>query len=199
MKIAVLGWGSLVYDPRQLRINKSIGNNGWCEDGPRLPIEFARISHNKRLTLIVFPEADLINTYWAESLDTELMVAMENLRDREGMPTVDRIGFVDLISVTRSAFSSHDDLQRIESWAHEKSFDSVIWTGLKSNFRDQTEGLFNERRSFTLENIKWYVSNLNKAELERALTYVIDAPKATKTKYRNIIKGYIEEKLNEQI
>ena len=46
MKIAVLGWGSLIWDPKELD-----ANNEWNNDGPFLPIEFARISNNGRLTL----------------------------------------------------------------------------------------------------------------------------------------------------
>jgi len=45
-KIIVLGWGSLIWDPRELKIK----NSEWQKDGPNLPIEFARISQDGRLT-----------------------------------------------------------------------------------------------------------------------------------------------------
>lgn len=38
-QIAIIGWGSLVWDPRDLPIESP-----WHDDGPELPIEFARIS-----------------------------------------------------------------------------------------------------------------------------------------------------------
>jgi hypothetical protein len=45
MRIACVGWGSLVWDPRDLPVK-----GAWRPDGPRLPIEFARQSDNGRLT-----------------------------------------------------------------------------------------------------------------------------------------------------
>jgi hypothetical protein len=48
MKIAVLGWGSLIWQPRELRISLPI----WKTDGPELPVEFARVSMDGRLTLV---------------------------------------------------------------------------------------------------------------------------------------------------
>lgn len=50
MKIAILGWDSLIWDPRSLKYDV---NTGWLTDGPKLPIEFARISNDGRLTLVI--------------------------------------------------------------------------------------------------------------------------------------------------
>jgi len=47
-KIAVIAWGSLVWDKRSLRIADKFE----CT-GPRLPIEFCRISGDGRLTLVI--------------------------------------------------------------------------------------------------------------------------------------------------
>ncbi len=38
MKIAILGWGSLIWDRRDLQIA-----GDWQQGGPVLPIEFSRI------------------------------------------------------------------------------------------------------------------------------------------------------------
>ena len=50
MKIAILGWGSLLWQPKDLQFDKEIG---WSKNGPMLPIEFARISKDGRLTLVI--------------------------------------------------------------------------------------------------------------------------------------------------
>ena len=40
MKIAFIGWGSLIKEPRELPIAGE-----WQSDGPKLWLEFSRISH----------------------------------------------------------------------------------------------------------------------------------------------------------
>jgi len=94
MRIAVLAWGSLVWDARELAIE--------CDfepSGPRLPVEFCRISGDGRLTLVVDEDrgADCL-TYCATSGLSNLGAAIENLRVREGMPSPKGVGFVDIAS-----------------------------------------------------------------------------------------------------
>ena len=48
MKIAVLGWGSLIWNKGKLRLTTN-----WTDGGPVLPIEFSRISDDGRLTLVI--------------------------------------------------------------------------------------------------------------------------------------------------
>ena len=48
MKIAVLTWGSLVWERRELQ-----AASDFVADGPLLPIEFCRISRDGRLTLVL--------------------------------------------------------------------------------------------------------------------------------------------------
>src|SRR5712691_7390037 len=79
MKIAILGWGSLIWCPGSLRIRTL-----WHSDGPSLPIEFARISSDRRVTLVIHPGAPDQMTYWALSEFDNVVAARENLRLREG-------------------------------------------------------------------------------------------------------------------
>lgn len=48
MRIAILGWGSLIWNPNGLPIR-----GDWQRGGPVLPIEFSRISSDERLTLVI--------------------------------------------------------------------------------------------------------------------------------------------------
>lgn len=85
MKIAFLGWGSLIWDPRNLQITGS-----WETDGPLLPVEFARVSQDGILTLVLYPDVSVL---WARAAHRDLQQAIDNLRRREGTST-NRIGFL---------------------------------------------------------------------------------------------------------
>ena len=102
MKIVILGWGSLVWDPRQLPLKTA-----WKLHGPKLPIEFSRVSRDARLTLVIDPDNGTeVPTRFALSTRTEMPDAIADLRDREGTirlirssfdvemscPTSDRLG-----------------------------------------------------------------------------------------------------------
>jgi hypothetical protein len=79
MEIAIIGWASLIWCPGALQIKSC-----WHRDGPPLPIEFARISLDQRLTLVIHPGSKDQRTLWASALSQELEAVRANLRDREG-------------------------------------------------------------------------------------------------------------------
>ena len=84
MEIAVLGWGSLVWEPK--RRDARLRTKGyWYNDGPFLPIEYARISGNNELTLVIHPKARRVRTLWIYSLYHNLNGAIRNLQKREGI------------------------------------------------------------------------------------------------------------------
>ncbi len=138
MRVAVLGWGSLIWNPGCLRL----GDGEWRPDGPVLPIEFARISGSgeepERLTLTLREGAQDVPTLWSELEQDELDVARANLAQREKC-AVERIGYVgpnggsQLRAITDPT-AAQELLRRLEAWRVEKGFDAVIWTDLRSNF-----------------------------------------------------------------
>ena len=79
--IAIIGWGSLIWDPRSLNYNKEIG---WVKNGPFLPLEFARISKDGRLTLIITTEGTEVQTLYTVSNHETIEEAVLNLAVREG-------------------------------------------------------------------------------------------------------------------
>lgn len=135
MMIAVLAWGSLVWDRRELVIAED-----FRPVGPLLPIEFSRVSRAGRLTLVI-DEAFGAScaTYSASSDVGDLDVAIENLRLREGMPSATGVGFTDVASGRRSrrAMERHPQaVATIKAWADANGYDAAIWTALASNFHD---------------------------------------------------------------
>ena len=72
MKIGILVWGSLYWDPRNLNTTGE-----WFFDGPILPIEFSRISGGNRLTLVITPGFDNVTTLFAISGFDRLSAATE--------------------------------------------------------------------------------------------------------------------------
>jgi len=57
--IVYLGWGSLVWQPRDLPV---VG--GWREDGPPVQVEYLRQSANGRLTLVLNPNTSALRSFW---------------------------------------------------------------------------------------------------------------------------------------
>lgn len=133
MKIAVLAWGSLVGEPRDLQAAETFAPNG-----PLLPIEFCRVSADGRLTLVIDETFGAIcTTYSASSALQDLDAAVENLRVREGMQLARGVGFVEPASGKRSdvAIERHPQaVETIAAWAESTGCDAAIWTALASNF-----------------------------------------------------------------
>lgn len=136
MTIAVLGWGSLIWDPRELQL----ADFAWHLDGPKLPIEFARISEADpktglpRLTLVLHEGSPEIPTLWALSAHSELSEACANLGRRErreegAVGYVHRDGQRHLTAIT-DATVRKKLLETIDRWREQMDFDAVIWTDL---------------------------------------------------------------------
>src|SRR5262245_37273344 len=80
-KIACLGWGSLVWDPRGLPTKGE-----WRDDGPRVRVEFLRKSGGGRITLVLHHSAAPLVSLWAELNVPDANSAVAALADREGTP-----------------------------------------------------------------------------------------------------------------
>lgn len=176
MKIAVLGWGSLVWDQRELPIKGC-----WKENGPLLPLEFSRVSKDGRLTLVI----DHLNgsdtkTCYALSSRAVLTDALEDLRSREG--TVEKwIGYLNINDGTGSfnKYSDHVDVfERIKEWAVSLNLDAVVWTALPSQFEDKTG------KNFSVENAIQYIKSLPKSAKKTAIEYIKKAPACVETPFR---------------
>jgi hypothetical protein len=183
MKIAVLAWGSLVWDRQSLAVT---GN--FEPTGPHLPIEFCRVSADWRLTLVI---DEACGAYCATYVDVspfgELLAAIENLRTREGMPNASAVGFVDLASGKQSARAIERHSKTVESikaWTIANSYDAAIWTALGSNFAERDKA----NEAFSVEAAIRYVGRLDKLKFAKALHYVWNAPPEVQTPVRAAVK-----------
>jgi len=171
--IVCLGWGSLIWDPKELPLIDS-KPEAWRDDGPKLPIEFSRVSKNGRLTLVIDPAAPLVRVLWNPLRVTALADAVEALHVREDTDTDRPIGRWP--SDCRYPF---DDI--VAQWARAKGFEGVVWTALGPRF-----GHENDRRPLEHEALE-YLSSLPKGTYCLAEQYVRCAPLQIDTPYRRAI------------
>ena len=168
MKIAILGWGSLIWDQREL---PTLGE--WQKGGPVLPIEFSRISSDGRLTLVIDEKNGVpVKTRYVESGSGTLGKAIEDLRKRGGTSK----SMIGVVSKTVNNAKAGSD--SIKAWDVEHKWDGVIWTGLPSNFEDINNV------PFTIENGLTYLSGLSGEKRVKAREYIDRAPEEVVTPLR---------------
>lgn len=180
MKIAILAWGSLVWDRRDLAIAADFEPTG-----PRLPIEFCRVSGRKdepkRLTLVIDEAVGSpCATYSAVSAFENLDDAKINLRNREGMGHINGVGFVDFESGRESqrAIERHPGaIETINAWAIANGYNAAIWTALAGNFHESEKA----NMPFSVGAAIRYLETRNAKTLEPALTYIRRAPPEVQT------------------
>lgn len=167
MTIACLGWGSLVWDPRDLPV---IGD--WRTDGPKLPLEFARESTDGRITLVIVEQVPPVQTLWAELDVPEIAQAVQALYDREGVEWIGSIGRWPLDR------RPHRFAAEIGYWAERMGLAAVVWTDLKAGMRS-------DRKSVpTLNQVTWHLTALSGEAREKAAEYIRKAPAQIATPYR---------------
>ncbi len=170
MKIACLGWGSLVWDPRELPVQEK-----WFEDGPFLPIEFARQSNNGRLTLVVVPGYEtMVRSLWTLFSLSTIEEAHEALYRREGIPKENKEKYV---AVWSSAEHGNSKPLGIAKWAQNFDIDAVLWTALPPKFHDEN------RIPTALEAVD-YLRQLPHEQRRAAERYIRMTPMQIDTPYR---------------
>lgn len=178
MKIAILGWGSLIWQPKDLKIDTNIG---WKKDGPTLPIEFARISNDGRLTLVITPNGTDVKTLYSVSSFDTLDLAVLNLAVREGSGRLS-IGSYDK---SKDEFKPKEFLfkDNIKNWISTTDFDVVIWTNLPEKWILNDE----DKTKINPDNRIEYLNSLKGNQSAIAEEYIRNTPKQIDTKYRKLI------------
>ncbi|MFN5550212.1 MAG: hypothetical protein ACK5BJ_13760 [Bacteroidota bacterium] len=170
MRIACLGWGSLIWKPESLKIQRQ-----WFNDGPILPIEFTRQSKDGRLTLVITDGAKPVRVLWALMDTNNLDEARKSLQIREGVieKHIDKyIGLIKLGDIT-------DDKNQLEimNWAKAQRLDAVIWTKLGSKFGEK-------EIAPTIDEAVNYLKSCNVQVMKHAEEYIRRTPRQIDTQYR---------------
>lgn len=173
--IACIGWGSLIWCQKALPVE-----GAWRSNGPDLPVEFARESSGKRITLVICTGRTAVTVLWAALDVRTLDDAKRALALREGVqPKYVRhsIGHWSEADV-----SEHAETFAIGRWAARYGIDGVVWTALKPKIG----GVY---RPPTQEEVIKYLDALAGSDRVDAEEYVRLAPRQIVTPYRTAIEA----------
>lgn len=179
MTIAIIGWGSLIWETDTAEAKEFIAHTRgqWnMAKGLNLPLEFSRISRSRQdaLTLVI-DENHGTNcpVRYIASKRKDLNDVICDLRCRE--KTVWRhIGHWSYDGRT----SHHAFSNRIGEWAASEKFTAAVWTALPSNYRDK-KGI-----DFNVESAIRHLQELSPQGKRKAEQYITNAPSDLKTKLR---------------
>ena len=178
-RYAVIGWGSLIWD---LEILTPHVETPWqMEAGPRLPMEFSRVSPKRKMGLAVCLDpthGDLCPTHVVPSRRQTLVEVIEDLAARERAP-LDRIGGVCLDTSTCQGRRFVSDL--VAAWCAEHGWRGAVWTDLASNFEEMCN------RPYSVTQAKEYLQSLKGESLDEAVRYIANAPTTTDTPLRRAL------------
>jgi len=180
MRIVCLGWGSLIWDARELPIQ-----GPWLSDGPFAPVEFSRQSGNGRITLVIDEAATPVQLLWARMTVSDLSEAMSTLKVREGITARNWKPLIGNWSATSNAPKSIPSLQ---SWAQQHDADAVIWTALGPQYTKQGEAKVTRERP-PIEWVLEYLVGLSGATRDDAEGYFRNAPQQIVTEYRRQVEA----------
>lgn len=170
MKIACLGWGSLIWKPGNLPVASE-----WFTDGPRLPIEFSRVGDSGELATALCANAEPVPVLWAWLAAPSLDAACNALKQREAIPQErdDGIG---------SLMIQGQPTGLISQWAQAHGAQAVIWTALPPRIHGV------EGRVPTADEAIAYLASLRGEARQHAGDYLAAVPRQIDTAYRRAIE-----------
>lgn len=183
MKIAILGWGSLLWDKRPEFDEQ---HEDWQFDGPSLKIEFSRVSQtrNGALTLVLDSKDGVsCQVAYAFSKRNNPDDAICDVRCREGT-TLNNVGFY-FADNSRKQAREEQVLKTIQDWASGRKLDVVIWTDLESNFQKESRC----GKSFSIETALCHIQALDDKGKTMAAEYVRCSPTFVNTPLRDVLQA----------
>jgi len=182
MTIAILGWGSLLWDTRA---EFDSTHAAWELDGPRLPLEFSRVSQTRGgvLTLVIDTQAGTeCSVAYALSTRKSADDAIADLRCREGT-TLANIGYC-FVDGSRRQARTTKTAEAIAAWAADKKIATAVWTDLASNF--EAKSAF--KLPFSVPNAIAHLKTLTPDVKAAAAQYVWRAPSFVDTPLRRALQ-----------
>ncbi|KGS17744.1 hypothetical protein X989_5095 [Burkholderia pseudomallei MSHR4378] len=175
--IACLGWGSLVWDARELPIRK-----GWFNDGPSVPVEFLRQSKDGRMTLVIDEGGPPLRVLWALMEATNVEDARRALGMREGIPEKNWLNYIG--AWQRQDHALPTAMPTLDQWAQSCGVDSVVWTALPPKLDGRPNGY-----RASADEVTAYLTGLEGRARDLAEQYVRNAPRQIDTPYRRRIEA----------
>lgn len=179
-KIAILGWGSLIWDLENLTPHTT---GDWLmEHGPRLPMEFSRISPKRKMGLVVC--LDPLHgvgcvTHVMRSSKHDITETIQDLAARERADT----GLIGAVHGTHQKGRVPEICEAVADWCNANGWDGAVWTDLEPNFADHTG------QAFTLQAGLTYLKTLPPENLAEAYRYIQSAPTQTRTPMRSALEA----------
>jgi hypothetical protein len=174
--IACLGWGSLTWNPGGLPIQ-----HNWFQDGPLLPIEFARHSRGDRITLVIVPGVRYVRSLWTLMTVPDVETGRAQLGQREGVEAhwiSKHIGSWSSASPGEAGMAGE-----IGRWASRLELDGVVWTALPPSFHGQVG------RIPTADEVISFLRGLPPERQQGAAEYIRKVPRQIDTEYRRRIEA----------
>ncbi len=174
-RIAIIGWGSLIWDLEILRPH--VAGEWQMEAGPLLPMEFSRVSPKRKLGLAVCldPEAGVpCQTHVICSKRSSIHEAIQDLQARERAPD----GLIGAYHADFQHGRMPEVVTRVQAWCEAKGWSGAVWTDLEPNFEAHTT------RGFSVTEGIRYLKMLRGESLEEAYNYIQNAPAQTATPLR---------------
>jgi hypothetical protein len=177
--VAVIGWASLIWDLDDLAPKVA---GGWAMGaGPRLPMEFSRVSAKRRMGLVAAldPEHGVpCPTHAIRPFRVRLEAAREDLAARERAP-VARIGWAASDGSGGSRLPAVTEA--VAAWCAAGGWDGAVWTDLEPNFAAATG------RRFTVAAGLAHLRALRGGDLAVARAYIRRAPFGLRTPLRRAL------------
>lgn len=171
MKIACLGWGSLIWQPKEL----PVAETDWFADGPEIPVEFARHSGEERITLVVMETGPASPVRWCLLPFGSVGEASSVLRAREKT----KLEWIGRWPDEHGAHYLH--AATIEAWARAKDIDGVVWTAIPPKWGDENG------KAPTLAEAVAHLTRLSPEAAKPAIEYILRAPAQIETPHRDAL------------